>query len=192
MKQNDFYELDGCTDFIPVKLIEEHKHMTNPLKVELTETGHRTFVPHIYSFPKVNEPQKPIVPKFVVDWVDNTREYNLDFDDWLDYENQPPIVYCWLNSENKRQAELNTLALVTLIVNGANAVEIEQEKLYTVEIPDPHGMYKIRYLFRNSVGNIRIGGTDYRDIFLEVETHLTESEIKQDFEWAFQFAKEVE
>ena len=39
MKQNDFYELDGCTDFIPVKLIEEHKHMTNTLEVELTETG---------------------------------------------------------------------------------------------------------------------------------------------------------
>lgn len=31
----------------------------------------------------------------------------------------------WLNPENKRQAELNTLALVTLIVNGANAVECE-------------------------------------------------------------------
>ena len=52
MKQNNFYEVDGCTDFIPVKLIEEHKHMTNPLKVELTETGYRTFVPHMYSFPK--------------------------------------------------------------------------------------------------------------------------------------------
>ena len=40
------------------------------------------------------------------------------------------------------------------------------EKLYTVEIPDPHGMYKIRYLFKNGMGNIRIGGNDYRDIFL--------------------------
>ena len=128
MKQNDFYEVDGCMDFIPVKLIEEHTRMVNSLKIEVAETGLTIFVPSIYRFQKVNEPQKPIVPKFVVDWVDNTREYNLDFDDWLDYENQPPIVYCWLNSENKRQAELNTLALVTLIVNGANAVEVEQEQ----------------------------------------------------------------
>ena len=44
MKQNEFYEVDGCMDFIPVKLIEEHKHMTNSLKVELTETGNKTFV----------------------------------------------------------------------------------------------------------------------------------------------------
>mgnify|MGYP000514708304 CR=1 FL=1 len=141
---------------------------------------------------QIDEPQKPVVPKFVADWVDNSREYSFDFDEWFDYENQPQKVYYWLNPENKRHAELNTLALVTLIVNGANAVEIEQEKLYTVEIPDPHGVFKIRYLFRNSVGNIRIGGTDYRDIFSTTETHLTEAEIKQDFEWAWQWAKEVE
>ena len=70
--------------------------------------------------------------------------------------------------------------------------EVEKEKLYTVEIPDPHGIYKTRYLFRNSDGNIRIGGSDCMDIFLTVETHLTESEIRKDFEWAFQCAKEVE
>ena len=66
-------------------------------------------------------------------------------------------------------------------------------KLYTVEIPDPYGMYKIRYLFKNRMGNIRIGGNDYRDIFLNGDTHLTESEIKEDFEWAWDagFAKEV-
>ena len=70
----------------------------------------------------------------------------------------------------------------------------EPQKLYTVEIPDPHGMYKIRYLFRTGIGNIRIGGANYRDIFLDAETHLTESEIKKDFEWAWDagFAKEVE
>ena len=84
---------------------------------------------------QIDEPQKPVVPKFVADWVDNSREYSFDFDGWFDCENQPPKVYSWLNPGNKRQAELNTLALVTLIVNGANAVEIEQEKLYTVEIP---------------------------------------------------------
>ena len=143
---------------------------------------------------QIDEPQKVTIPKFVAEWIDDSREYSFDFDEWLDYENQPLKVYNWLNPENQRQAELNVLALVTLIVNGANAVEVEQEKLYTVEIPDPHGMYKIRYLFRNSEGNIRIAGADYRDKFLDVRTHLTEAEIKQDFEWAWDagFAKPVE
>ena len=85
---------------------------------------------------QINEPKKVTIPKFVADWVDNSREYSFDFDEWFDYENQPLKVYNWLNPENKRQAELNTLALVTLIVNGANAVEVEQEKLYTVEEAD--------------------------------------------------------
>ena len=141
---------------------------------------------------QIEEPQKPVVPKFVAEWVDNSREHSFDFDEWLDYKNQPLKVYNWLNPENKRQAELNVLALITLIVNGANAVEIEQEKLYTVEIPDPHGMYKIRYLFRNITGNICIGATNYGDIFLDEDTHLTEAEIKKDFDFLWQLAKPVE
>ena len=86
-----------------------------------------------------------------------------------------------MNSENKRQAELNALALVTLIVNGANAVEIKQEKLYTVEIPNPNGV--VVCLERLDGGKIALstfGGSK-----------LTESEIKKDFEWAWQWAKEV-
>ena len=192
MKQNDFYEVDGCTVFIPVKIIEEHKHMTNTLEVELTETGHRTVVPHIYSFPKVNEHQKPVVPKFVADWVDDSREYSLDFDEWLDYENQPTKVYHWLNQENKRQAELNVLALITLIVNGANAVEIEQEKLYTVEIPEA---ILTKITRGRNVQYKMLLSRDVSEFFnnpIYYITRLTEKEIKEADERLWQFAKEVE
>ena len=194
MKQNNFYEVDGCTDFIPVKLIEEHKHITNTLEVEMAETGHRTLVSSLYSFPKINEPQKPVVPKFVAEWVGNSREHNFDFDEWFDYENQPPKVYDWLNSENKRQAELNALALVTLIVNGANAVEVEQEKLYTVEIPNPAlDNLECVIVLKRIRGRVCLVNTyDYMGRELSDEYQLTESEIKKDFEWAWQFAKEVE
>ena len=190
MKQNDFYEVDGCTDFIPVKLIEEHTHMTNPLKVELRETGYRAFVPRIYSFPKVNEPKKPVVPKFVLDWVDNSMEYRFDFDEWFDCNNQPKMVQLWLNPENKRQAELNALALVTLIVKGANAVEIEQEKLYTVEVLDST-------LFKMTSDNrVRYKLIEKNAIPLEskvgnytFEANLTEKEIKEADERLWQWAK---
>ena len=74
MKQNEFYEVDGCTDFIPVKLIKEHKHMTNPLKVELTETGNRTFVRHMYKFKKKKKQQKQIIPKIVAEWIESKKE----------------------------------------------------------------------------------------------------------------------
>lgn len=193
MKQNDFYEVDGCTDFIPVKLIKEHKHIMNALELEVTESGFRTFAPRIYKFPKVDEPQKPVIPKFVLDWVDNSREYSFDFDEWLDYENQPSKVYDWLNPENKRQAELNTLALVTLIVNGPNAVEIKQEKLYTVKVldstlfkmtSDNHVRYKL--IGENAIpSESKIGNYTF-------EVNLTEKEIKEADERLWQFAEEVE
>ncbi|MEG9242626.1 DUF1642 domain-containing protein [Streptococcus thermophilus] len=193
MKQNDYYEVDGCTDFIPVKLIEEHKHMMNALELEVAESGFRTFAPNIYKFPKVDEPQKPVIPKFVLDWVDNSREYSFDFDEWLDYENQPSKVYDWLNPKNKRQAELNMLALVTLIVNGPNAVEIKQEKLYTVKVldstlfkttSDNHVRYKL--FEENAIpSESKIGNYTF-------EVNLTEKEIKEADERLWQFAEEVE
>ena len=143
---------------------------------------------------QINEPQKVVVPKFVVDWVDNSREHSFVFDEWLDYENQPLKVYNWLNPENKRQAELNVLALITLIVNGANAVEIEQEKLYTVEIPNP-ALDNLEFVIvlKRIRGRVCLVNTyDCMGRELSDEYQLTESEIKQDFDFLWEFAKEVE
>ena len=128
-------------------------------------------------------PKKVVVPKFVAEWIEELKKSHSNLAwVWQVYPNEPKVKN-WLES--------NTEKFMRAWLDG---YAVEQEKLYTVEIPDPHGMYKIRYLFRNNVGNIRIGGTDYRDIFLDAETHLTEAEIKKDFEWAWDagFAKEVE
>lgn len=75
---------------------------------------------------------KPKMPQFMLDWVDDSREWHYDFDEWFDCGSQPLEVYQWLNPENKRQAELNALALVTLIVNGPDAVIVEKEKSYQI------------------------------------------------------------
>ena len=192
MERNDFYEVDGCMDFIPVKLIKEHKHITNTLEVELAETGHITLVSSLYSFPKINKPQKMVVPKFVADWVDDSREYRFDFYEWFNWNKQPKIVQLWLNQENKKQAELNALALVTFIVNGANSVEIEQEKLYTVEIPNPNSSREAHTVLIKNGFNKIVMVKVYTDDWVNVKFYqLTEEEIRKDFEWAWQFAKEV-
>lgn len=142
----------------------------------------------------VNEPQKPVVPKFVADFYEVIKD---------DFENKVYDLCVQFDSDNDELSSevwkwfewVENEPIQTLVKMKLYGYEIEKEKLYTVEIPDPHGLYKIRYLFRNGIGsggNIRIGGTDYRDIFLDVDTHLTEAEIKKDFEWAWQWAKEVE
>lgn len=72
------------------------------------------------------------IPQFMLDWVDDSRERYYEFDEWFDPDNQPMKVYKWLNCKNKRQADLNALALVTLIVNGPDAVTVEKKKLYQI------------------------------------------------------------
>nr|DAZ36609.1 MAG TPA: Protein of unknown function (DUF1642) [Caudoviricetes sp.] len=142
---------------------------------------------------QLDEPEKPVVPKFVADWVDNSREYLFDFDEWFDWNNQPKTVQLWLNSENKRQAELNALALSMLVVHGRDAVIVEEEKLYTVEIPNPNskGNNKIYLCKDDTTGKVYLCKGNFNPS-KNRNLRLTESEIKQDFEWAWQFAKEVE
>ncbi|HFR3586845.1 TPA: DUF1642 domain-containing protein [Streptococcus suis] len=188
MKQNDFYEVNGCTEFIPVTINERYND-----GVDVTIHGpirpFRTTVEQVYQFQKPHEPQKVVVPKFIADSIEYCKneegygllramdycdEYN-DTGEWLERpENQETFACAWLFG-----------------------YEIEQEKLYTVEIPDPNRPDVVTFLYKEN-GNVFIGS----DIFLdevpnykwkkEPENQLTESEIKQDFDWAWQFAKEVE
>lgn len=142
---------------------------------------------------QIDQP-KPVVPQFAIDWVNDSRERCYDFDEWFYYSNQPLEVYKWLNKKNKRQKELNALALVTLIVNGPDAVTVEKEKLYTVEIPNPsrasNKAVKKLMLFKTSADSpiIEIGFMGNPDSPL---CKLTEQEIRKDFDWAFRWAKEV-
>ncbi|HFU3678648.1 TPA: DUF1642 domain-containing protein [Streptococcus suis] len=138
---------------------------------------------------QIHEPQKVVVPKLVAGWLEWCKQSNLDLDhsmrytrvnnaetgveEWI-YENQETFARAWLFG-----------------------YEIEQEKLYTVEIPDPNRSDTVTFLYKEN-GKVFIGS----DIFLDEvpnykwkndpDNQLTESEIKQDFEWAWQFAKEVE
>ena len=201
MKKNDYYEVDGCTAFIPVKLIEEHKHMTNTLEVELTQTGYKTFVPIIYSFPIVNEPQKPVVPKFVAEWIGYCKFKGFTLLGALDPVSELGVGLVTSLTEELRKgkdwAQRNQETFTRAWLYG---YEIEQEKFYTVEIPNPNGSgYSKIYLARNKDGKVELfiwscyTSIEFADDWKQEDNaQLTEAEIKEDFEWAWQFAKEVE
>ena len=70
--------------------------------------------------------------------------------------------------------------------------EVETEKLYTVEIPNPNSAGGKLVLFKQQSSGRLILGVLNSNINAPKYLHLTESEIKQDFEWAWQWAKEVE
>ena len=149
---------------------------------------------------KLEEPEKPVLTKAEAEWVDHlteffdtpdalyyiTRcgyEYSFTFDFWGDTYELPledGISYDRLNHIRER--------LVNAVVYG---YEVEKEKLYIVELPNPNSIGGKLVLFKQqSTGRLILDMLN-PNINKPKYLHLTESEIKKDFDWAWQFAKEV-
>lgn len=92
---------------------------------------------------QIHEPQKVVVPKFVAEWIEGCKRsgwhlqkalYRLD-DDWK--------VGNWAYDDNDDliPEKVDMIALAWLF-----GFEIEQEKLYTVEIPNNGGFIVLAYI----------------------------------------------
>lgn len=129
---------------------------------------------------------KVTIPKFVADWIVSCKEFEYDLNDALDdgINDNPKEVQDWLVFPEDQ----DTFARAWL-----DGYKIKKEPLYTVEIPDPN---------RKGNNRIYLGKADNTGkVFINKGTFnpkknknlwLTESEIKEDFEWAWKFAVPVE
>ncbi|EPW78322.1 hypothetical protein SAG0107_06450 [Streptococcus agalactiae BSU174] len=82
----------------------------------------------------------------------------------------------------------------TLINMHQFGYTIQKEKLYTVEIPNPNERQLSFVLMRQLSGNvsIKVMHRDNLDLLkTDNDLQLTESEIRKDFDWAWQFREEV-
>ncbi|HEN9186222.1 TPA: DUF1642 domain-containing protein [Streptococcus agalactiae] len=73
-------------------------------------------------------------------------------------------------------------------------ITVEKENLYTVEIPNPNERQLSFVLMRQLSGNvsIKVMHRDNLDLLkIDNNLQLTESEIRKDFDWAWQFREEV-
>lgn len=137
---------------------------------------------------QLGEPEKPVVPQFVADWYEDNKdglEYNLyrlciDFYGRKLHED----LHEWFNFDKNKPIE-------TLILMHKFGYEVEKEKIYTVELPNPNSPEHF-VLRKNGVNKIVADCYLSDNWKLYKNTWLTESEIKKDFEWAWQLAKEVE
>lgn len=133
----------------------------------------------------LDEPQKVVVPRFVAEHIEYLRGINSPMRDlyniaWLDNDQ----LVQWLYNEPGADDLLGRAWLDGYVV--------EREKLYTVEIPDPNRKGKNRvYLTKDpATGKIFVTkGKFYPKT--NKQTWLTESEIRKDFDWAWQWAEEV-
>ncbi|MDW8778847.1 DUF1642 domain-containing protein [Streptococcus suis] len=133
---------------------------------------------------QIDQPQKVVVPKFVADWLKGyqyTNTLSKVLNAAEDGRVFPSAVNNWI-LDNQRD----------FVVAWFFGYEIEQEKLYTVEIPDPNSYCDYRYLSRNDNG-ICLDASNDTKWKQKKRNQFTESEIKEDFEWAWNagFAKEV-
>lgn len=138
---------------------------------------------------QIDEPEKPVVPQFVADWYEK-NEYSLERNIYTlcirSYQRELPK-----EEFSKWFDDARNKAIETLVKMKLYGYEVEKEKLYTVEIPNPN-VFICLVLCKDCDGKLFVAtfsGGDCWETFGKCK--LTESEIKKDFEWAWQFAKEV-
>lgn len=138
----------------------------------------------------INEPAKVVVPKVAIDYYEAYKDKLTGFDEWfgdfwddtfLEEFPQAEQLSEWLYDNDKYTNLQRELALATLIVNGPDAVEIEQEQLYRVEFPTGQQLYK-NHPNGSSKEVIVIKFAHYA----EKDGHFTKRELKEaGFGWVF-------
>ena len=131
--------------------------------------------------------KKPVVPQFVVDWYEEHKD-NFEYSvQCLCVQGCEPLrqIDIWFDKTKNKPIE-------TLVKMKLFGYEVQKEKLYTVEIPNPNSAGgKLVLSKQQSTGRLILEMLN-SDINKPKYLHLTEDEIKKDFGWAWQFAEEVE
>lgn len=134
----------------------------------------------------LDEPEKPVIPKYVADWIEWCKKHKVTLLGAV-------IAIC--DNKNIRSLDASGWATKnqeTFTKSWLYGYDVEKEKLYTVEIPNPNSAGGKTVLSKQqSTGRLILEMLN-SDINKPKYLHLTEAEIKEDFAWAWQFAKEVE
>ena len=123
--------------------------------------------------------KKPVVPLCIDRWIQGCKYNGFDLLEAMTMSiDMPEQTGRWI-SDNPE-----TFAKAWLY-----GYEVEKEKLYRVELPNPNGDSN-RYGLCKVDGRIIIGYFVF-GLNKATNTKLTEAEIKKDFDWAWKYAEEV-
>ena len=132
----------------------------------------------LYNSCFLNEPEKPVVPQFVADYIDSEQNSCSTFSEAIDNMDDKQKILDWfyINSETFAKAWLY-------------GYEVEHEQQYVVAIPDD-GRNGFIQLWKNREGKLLF---NFEDKIKYGKVHLlTEQEIKQKDERLWKFAEEAE
>ena len=139
-----------------------------------------SYTKHIIN--QIDEPQKVVVPKHIADKI----EYYKDIEE---YGLLHAMDDCYQRKDSAEWLEDNQETFARAWLDG---FEVEKEKLYTVEIPNPNlNAHVVLQKTGDGLVLVTVGNAGWAEW---ESSKLTESEIKKDFEWAWDagFAEEVE
>lgn len=126
---------------------------------------------------------KVVIPQFVADIIEYYKKKNAPIVDVFTEKNTDKKYARWLATDFNAYDRAARAWL--------DGYDVEQEKLYTVEIPDPNADGYSIALGRKE-GKVYIRQLVSPTWQMSCSNQLTEAEIKQDFDWAWQWAKPVE
>ncbi|ESV55148.1 hypothetical protein SAG0136_08000 [Streptococcus agalactiae LMG 14747] len=130
-------------------------------------------------------PEKPVIPQAAADWLEEAKNKNMLLSEALDLSGTPVSFDDWLSKDERKNQE--TFARAWL-----DGYEVEKEQMYTVVIPNPNiDKNHITLLQRSEDDKLELWTFAQPDLSRSI-FHFTEDEIKEDFEWAWQWAKPVE
>lgn len=128
---------------------------------------------------------KPVVPQFVADWIEKYKEKRCRLYHALEHVFDDVELGLYIKQQEGDYTEIIAKAWLY-------GYTVEKEKLYTVEIPNPHakGHNKIYLCKDGNTGKVYLCKGNF-NLRKNKNLWLTEKEIKKDFDWAFRWAEEV-
>ena len=136
---------------------------------------------------QLDEPEKPVVPQFVADWIEWCKKNKITL---LGADTS----IC--NNKNIRSLDASGWAMKnqeTFVKAWVYGYEVKEEKLYTVEIPIANSPLGYHYVLRKTISGEIIIDSFFTNNWENYDyCQLTEEEIKKDHGWAWQFAEGVE
>lgn len=143
---------------------------------------------------QINKPEKPVVPQYVADWIGWCKRNSVTLLGAMSPIDELGTAIC--NDKKVKSLDASKWATQnqeTFAKAWLFGYEVEKEKLYTVELPSPNCPTDDHYILsRLKNGKIIVNRYCIEQWEKFGDCQLTESEIKQDFDWAWPFAEVVE
>ena len=128
---------------------------------------------------QIAEPEKPVVPQFVADMIIKRKRAGQSVIKAIENLRFYEDACKWVRNNGE-----------TFVKAWLFGYEVEKEKLYTVEFPNPNSDNHL-VLRKNFDGKVCISLLHSEYWRGNESTQLTEAEIREGFAWAWKYAKEV-